>query len=570
MAGEQDGADGAIPANIIKLAEAQQKKAQKGAEEETVAQALVRLGSQAELFHDETDTPYTSVIVNGHRETWHIRSTAARGYLSRAYNKECGRVPGGQALQDALNVLCGRAVIEGAERETHVRVARGGTAIYLDLAGAERAIVEISGGTWKVVQDAPVRFRRPPGLTGLPNPVRGGSLDELRQFINVSTERDWLLVVGWLVHTFFEGPYPWLLLTAKQGTGKSFTSRILRTVIDPNKASTRAPPKTIRDLAISAANSAVLAFDNVSFIDAEQSDGVCRLATGGGFTTRMLRTDVDEVIIDVMRPGILNGITDIASRGDLLERMVPLDLKPLTKEQRKPERELLKSFEGAHPRILGALLDLVARSAELLPEVHLYHPPRMVDFACTGIAVEQVLGLQPGSFMAAYDLAITAATDVAVDVSVIFPYILKIAELGGFTGTADELLTRLNELFDGTWPTSPHDGQKTFTRRQRPQGWPRSSHSLSGQLRRLEDALHAKGIGYRREQTSGTGSKKLIIIEGLVPPASEASQIAPAIPAPTGPTFFSLPATPAASPAAADDGSSADADPDGGYFEDEP
>jgi hypothetical protein len=41
------------------------------------------------------------------------------------------------------------------------------------------------------------------------------------------------------------------------------------------------------------------------------SDALCRVATGGGYATRALYTDQDEVLIDRTRASLLNGIEDV-------------------------------------------------------------------------------------------------------------------------------------------------------------------------------------------------------------------------------------------------------------------
>ena len=62
------------------------------------------------------------------------------------------------------------------------------------------------------------------------------------------------------------------------------------------------------------------------------SDGLCRLATGGGYAARALYTDTDEIVIDVQRPTILTGITDVVTAPDLLDRALLVDL-----EKRAPD-----------------------------------------------------------------------------------------------------------------------------------------------------------------------------------------------------------------------------------------
>ena len=103
------------------------------------------------------------------------------------------------------------------------------------------------------------------------------------------------------------------------------------------------------------------AFDNVSALQPWLSDALCRLATGGGFGTRRLRTDQDEVLFDGARPIILNGIEDVVTRPDLADRAMFLTLEPIPEERRRPEAEFWAAFEAERPDILGALLDAALR-----------------------------------------------------------------------------------------------------------------------------------------------------------------------------------------------------------------
>ena len=80
----------------------------------------------------------------------------------------------------------------------------------------------------------------------------------------------------------------------------------------------------------------------------------CRLATGGGFGTRQLYTDQEEVLFAAMRPAMLNGIADVATRPDLLDRSLVVELPLIPEERRRTEREIWAEFAEEHPRVLGA------------------------------------------------------------------------------------------------------------------------------------------------------------------------------------------------------------------------
>ncbi|MBX3552903.1 MAG: hypothetical protein KF697_10620 [Pseudolabrys sp.] len=195
------------------------------------------------------------------------------------------------------------------------------------------------------------------------------------------SDADFVLVVAWTLACLRNrGPYPVIVLSGEQGSAKS-TSAILRALLDPNTAPLRALPREDRDLFIAASNGHVLAFDNVSGLPAWISDTLCRLATGGGFAVRQLYSDQDEVLFDAARPVILNGIEDIVTRPDLADRAVFLTLEPIPEQRRRPEQELWAAFDTERPRILGALLDAVAKGLAMLPQTRLDKLPRMADYA---------------------------------------------------------------------------------------------------------------------------------------------------------------------------------------------
>ena len=123
---------------------------------------------------------------------------------------------------------------------------------------------------------------------------------------------------------------------------------------------------------------------------------MCRVATGAGFGTRTLYTDLDETLVAVCRPQVVNGIPDLATAADLLDRSITVTLPPRPRGGLEYERELWRRFDEAAPRILGALLDAVATALRRLHEVELEQRPRMLDFARWVEAAAPALGWRDG------------------------------------------------------------------------------------------------------------------------------------------------------------------------------
>lgn len=190
------------------------------------ADTLVQLAGGAELFHARDGTAYADIRVHGHRETWAIRSRGFRRWLAQMFFKAARGAPSGAAFQAALNVLEAKAQFEGPERPIFVRVGGQDGRVYLDLADPSWRSVEIMPGRWQVVDNCPVRFRRPNGFQPLPVPISGGTLDALRPFLNLRFDSDFVLIVAWALAVLRDrGPYPVLVLSGEQGSAKSTLRR---------------------------------------------------------------------------------------------------------------------------------------------------------------------------------------------------------------------------------------------------------------------------------------------------------------------------------------------------------
>jgi hypothetical protein len=445
------------------------------------------LASGVELFHTPggyDSEGYATIDVNGHRETWPANSKGFRRWLSKVYYDKCGKAPGSQALQDALNVIAGKAIHEGAEYPVAVRLAEHGGDIWLDLADPLWRAVRVSAEGWSLADSCPVRFVRRRGMLALPEPVRGGRVEKLRPLLNLPGDDAWVLFVAWLVAALRPGrPFPVLAVNGEQGSAKSTLCRIARGLIDPNEAPLRRPPRDDRDLMIAATNGWVVGFDNLSGVRPDLSDALCCLATGGGLGTRQLYTDDEERLFSAKRPVLLNGIEDIATRPDLLDRSVTLTLPAIPDERRQDEDGLWRRYEKVRPRVLGALLDAVAAGLRDLPGVRLDGLPRMADFAKWAVACEPALGLPRGAFLAAYTGNRRAANEAALESSPVVKYLLQILDedlMSRWQGTVGELLEQLN--------TRATEGEKQLRE------WPHGPRGLSGTLRRYAPNLRRAGF----------------------------------------------------------------------------
>lgn len=471
------------------------EKQPSGEPEESQSQALVRLAGDAELFHDREGEAFATVPVNDHPETHRIRDKGFRNWLRYRFYRERSKPPSSQPLQDAVEVLAARAEFEGGEREVHTRLAGYGDAAYLFLANDSWEVVEITPEGWSIrpASECPVRFHKPRGMFPLPRPERGGSLTPLYDLLNFEDQQGRALVASWAVGALRPtGPYTILILQGEQGTAKSSAARALRSVLDPNKVPLREIPREGRDLAIAAINGWVIAYDNISHLSPWLSDALCRVSTGGGFATRALYTDNGEALFSFMRPTVLNGIADVATRPDLLDRSLLVELPVIEAKNRRTDAALNEDIERMRPGILGALLDGVSVALRNLDATDLPEKPRMADAYQWSVAAAEGLGFNPEDLTKHLLGADAESQQAALTTDPVAEAVLA------FMGN--------RRAWEGT-PTELHDllTERISASVARSKAWPQGSNTLTPRLRRLAPALRKQGLDF--ESGKGSGRK---------------------------------------------------------------
>jgi len=456
------------------------------------------LTGKLEVFHSPEREPFVRVAVDDHRENYPlVKKGAFAEWCQYVFFATTEASLPKKIFEMMLEQLQAQAKFGAPEFQTPVRVAEHGGNIYLDLCDDKWRCVEITPRGWTLIDNPPVRFRRSPGMLPLPVPQPGGNLQAIFRFLNVKNSADRKLVLAWLLAAYRPtGPYPILALHGSQGSAKTTTETILRRMIDPAKANLSGVPRDERDVLISVRHSHLLGFDNFSSVSDSLSDVLCRVATGSGLATRKLYTDDTQTIFNGCRPILLNGITDLATRGDLLDRMIVLYLPKINESERREEQVLLREFEAAQPRILGAMLDAVSEALRMVNKVKFTKLPRMADFAIWTAAGAKALGFDGQELVDAYERNRVEANFIALENSPaaieIFKWAAKLVT--PWEGTYGQLLTQLNALALESAQRDPH--------------WPKSARKLQGDVARCESNLAAAGVTITKlPREPGTGRR---------------------------------------------------------------
>lgn len=417
---------------------------------------------------------------NATRAVRKIGSGGFRDWLTAGFYGEFKEAARGQAISEACSVLTGLGRESGTESEVHVRSTALDGSYYLDLGEEGRGgAIRVWPGGWEVVEVPPVHFVRSASMRPIASPTRGGSLEPLWEIANVP-EGLRVLVIAWLCECLRpETVFPVLELTGEEGSAKTSTQKALRTLIDPNASLVDAPSKSEEDLLLSASDALVCSIENVSHLSPGMQDAFCRLATGGGLKKRKLHSDLDVVVLTVKRPVVLNGISEVVTASDLVNRTVTIDLPRLTGGH-KEETGLQSAFESALAGIRGVLLDIFADALRRLPRVAL--PPcedtRLVSFMSLGVAVAEAMGKDAQAFLGPYLEGREEAGARILDGNPVGAAILEWIERNpqGGTFTPKEWMGKFKA--DASGDTN----------------WPRSPKGLSCAFRRLAPALRRQRV----------------------------------------------------------------------------
>jgi hypothetical protein len=450
--------------------------------------------ADVEVWKTPDGEPFATLRFDGHFEHWPIGSATFKKYLSFQHYQATEKMLPQSALDDQRRTYEGQALFGSDTHPVFNRIGTLGRTLYVDLGGADWKAVAINSEGWQVIDHPPARFTRARSMQPLPMPATsGGDINLLRPFLNTATEADFQMLVAWIIGCFHpKGPYPILILNGEQGSAKSTTARVLRNLIDPANPIARSAPNTEQDLVIAAKHNHVLAFDNLSTIKPMMADAFCRIATGGGFGTRKLHTDADEMLFSATRPCLLNGIPDLAGRPDLADRAIVVSLPVIPPSERAFEGEFNKELDAAMPRILAGLLDAVSAALGNLASVRLTERPRMADFAKWVSAAEPALGWPEGAFLGAYAANRDSGDQATVEGNPVGLAIIKLAQDDvRWSGTMTELKTILRNRY----PLLTDD----------PYSFPRQENKLSAAIRRIMPPLRRMGveISFARQGQSG-------------------------------------------------------------------
>ncbi len=484
-----------IESQLLKLlwqTESQQEEAEEEAAakevpgRESQADKLVRLveENRLKLFHTPTETAYARIPVEGHAKIYRCRSQTFKQWLSRQLYLTEGKTPNSDALNSAIITIEGKAIFDGEEYQLHNRVTFHEEAIWYDLADDAWRAVKITSDGWEVVNHPPILFSRYRHQNPQVEPTHQGDLRRLIDFVNLKGETDELLFMVYVTSCFVPDiPHPILHPFGEKGAAKTTLFKLVGSLVDPSAEELLIVPHDSSELAQKLNHHWVCYFDNLSSLPDWVSDMLSRAATGIGFGKRELYTDEGDIIWKIKRVIGLNGINVVATKPDLLDRCILLELERIPDECRREERQLLADFEQAQSAILGGLFDVLSTAMRIYPKMTLQRLPRMADFARWGAAIAEAFGYQASDFLEAYSTNVRSQNVEVLSSNAIASTLLAFMEdKDSYEGTPAELLDELTQKAE------------QLKIRTNMRSWPGAPQSLSYRLNELRSNLREGGI----------------------------------------------------------------------------
>lgn len=486
----------------VKDGESLDPKSEKSDKKETSTQAdlLLKLFLDRDdviLFKDERELPYISLLINSHRENWRCGTKNVKDLLSYEFYKKYKKSIGSEVVKNVISIFDGSAKFDGDKKTLFNRVALVDGVIWYDLTNSDWQAVKITNKGWEIVNEPPILFKRFSHQHAQVLPVAGGSIYTLFNYINISRDDHKILLIVLLISYFVPNfPHPAIVLFGSAGAAKTTVAKILRRINDPTLLEAMTLPKDQKELIQKLDHHYFPFFDNISHLSEETSDLLCKAITGSGFSKRVLYTDDDDIIYNFKRCIGLNGISVVATKPDLLERSILIELEKVDDSVRKGEEGIHEKINRDIPLILGGIFDVLVKAIEIKPTIKLEKLPRMADFMLWGCAIAEAAGIEKQLFIDAYNNNLKDQVKVAInDNPVALAVVLLMNSRVEWRGTATELLSKLNS-------------EDEFADRYG-SGFPKAPNMLVKRLNELKTSLKAIGILYESEND---GAVKTIIL----------------------------------------------------------
>lgn len=381
-----------------KLKKELQQEQEKQKEADALYQSITSMEG-FEAFKDQFNNYFVRYTVNDRREIQEVSSEEFFDFMYGELYRIVGKLPSVEAVKKVQQAIRSLITISKASHDLYTRIAPRGDSLLYDLANQDNEIVEITRDGWRVLKDDAVTFRRISTQKEQIKPAETAKIKDITRvlkYVNIP-ESQQLLFIVYLISCFMAGKFarPISVFAGEKGGAKSTMTRLTNDLADPTEADLLSLPTKEDDFAITLQKHWFAGFDNISVISKQQSDWLCKGATGGALEKRKLYTDIGSIVCKFQSCISINGVTLPLEADDVLDRSLLFDIQRIEPEKRKKEEVLWKEFNEDKPYILGSIFKIISKVLAVNEVPALERLTRLADFEAKGYVIAESMG--PGN-----------------------------------------------------------------------------------------------------------------------------------------------------------------------------
>jgi hypothetical protein len=383
---------------------------------ENVSQKLAKFATKSMLkvvmSRSDSTRVFAVVKMNTHYETIELdkKNPRAIGWLQVAYFDESGNMCSDEQCSSAIGFLKQKTLMteSSPQEDIHLRCAFVDGEIFYDLGRGDWKIIRINKNGINFIDygiNTPI-FYRTSRIAKQTEPNLRPDIDALSEFVKLIRVPNPEMFKVQLISMFVAGvPMPSFAIHGHSGSAKSATSSMIKRIIDPagmfNKDNLKSFPRGEDNFIVSLASTYFSSFENVSHIDKEISDTICRAVTGSSYEKRTHYSNDEVFVISMLRKILINGIDFEIREADLVDRVIVYRLERIAKTQRLSEKQIEKIFRKLLPDLLGQIFLILQKALQIIDSIeeNLPYKERMADFTVTGEAIYQSMGHSQGDFL---------------------------------------------------------------------------------------------------------------------------------------------------------------------------
>ena len=467
---------------------------------------------------------FAVVKMNNHFETIELDKNNSRtnNWLRVSASEKLNEMFTEETCASVIGFLKAKAIMneEIKTESIHLRLAYVCDEIYYDLGRTDWKLIKITKDGINFVDysaNTPV-FIRTSKTAKQTDPKLIPDGKPLDEFVKLARIPNPEMFKVHLISLFIDGiPMPVMAIHGHAGASKSTTSSMIKRIVDPsgrtNEDNLKSFPHGEDNFVTSLAGSYFSGYENISHIDVDISNMLCRAVTGASFEKRTQYTNGDVYTTSVKRKVLINGIDFTISQSDLADRSIIYEFQRIPDEQRKTDKYVEESFRKLLPNLLGEIFLILQK---VLSTIHKIEEeckklPRMASFAIFGEAIYQAMGHKQGKFLELYNQCIKDNLDSLYENNPVIPCLEYLLD------GKEEIEMQANDLYKQIRDFVDNQGYNT-------KRIPQASNGLSNWFTRSKTLLDdnnivvEKYINKQSKETSGfTPNSTIYHIKRMIP-----------------------------------------------------